>query len=267
MFSRLVKSKIIPLTITSIYGTCAVLAVANLAVNGSTFTGLDLGLTIAGVVPWVAAASHSLYRRIQARRKKVADDRREAAGEEPAPKEKEIVRISTHAAINSSLHMSAASFFIAGDAIYLSNIVPNPAGGPSTAILATRTAGSGLWLFSASIYLLTAVTHDRKKEDHPDEVASVLGVPAEVANLAGEALYLGAGILYAYAIYTSEVLNPIKATSNTLWLVANSMGTLMAVYDLANRPKPKKRALQMPGAHELAERSLATMVAGRPTGP
>lgn len=268
MLSRLIKSKALPLAISTIYGSCAVLAVVNLGINGSTYSALDLGLTIAGIVPWVGAATHSLCRRIYACRKKIladklaAEENKDAEAIEPRPP---MFRASTHAAVNASLHMTAASFFVSGDAIYLSGLVPNPVGGPSTAILAARTTGSGFWLFSASIYLLMAVVHDRQKENRPDDNIKLFGMPVEFSNLAGELLYLSAGGLFAFAIYASETLNPIRAASNTLWLTANSLGTLLAIYDIATRTTAEEHAQQPPGLVE--ERSLATLIGARPTGP
>ncbi len=237
MFSRVFKSKAYPLVTGCIYGGCCVLAVANLAVNGSTFSPLDLGLVVAGVVPWAVAATQSIYRKVQACRRAadVEEDIAELVDDQAVVNKKPLIRASTHAAINASLHLTSSTFFITGDAVYLAGAVPNPVGGPSTAILAARTTGSALWFLSAGVYLFMAVAHDRRKEDHPKEVIKPFGIPNEVYNLAGEGIYLGAGVLYAYAIYAYDPINPIKATANTMWLIANSMGTVAAIYELVTR--------------------------------
>jgi hypothetical protein len=241
------------------YGGCTVLAVTNLAVNGSTFTALDLGLVVAGLVPWAVAATQSIYRKVQACRQEMHadEDVSDLVAPQTVANNTQLLRGSTHAAINASLHMTAATFFTTGDALYLAGAVPNPAGGPSTSILAARTTGSVFWFLSAGVYLLMAVAHDRKKEDHPNEVIKPFGIANEVYNLTGESIYLGAGVLYAYAIYAYDPINPIKATANTLWLIANSMGTVAAIYELVTR---NSAALQEQPQHDFKAQPTVTVL-------
>ena len=60
---------------------------------------------------------------------------------------------------------------------------------------------------------------------------------SEAVNFSSEVLYLAAGCLYAYAIYTSAPINPLKATSNTLWLSAGMLGLLSALSELITKSK------------------------------
>lgn len=197
---------------TGLYGISAALAVTNLVLTGGELSTADLAISVWGIVPWGVAAAHSIYRKYQARRRDVNPT---------APPDNPCLRNSTHSTINSALHMTAASGFIASDLTHVKESSP---------AMTVRVIGSAIWLSCAGLYCWLSRSHERPQEDHPERVIKPYGIKSSTYQLVGELAYLTAGGLYQASWLLDPTHSTLKLIGNVCWLTAGLHDTLQASY-------------------------------------
>lgn len=229
MFSRLKKiasQKPRQLITSCMFGAYTALVVTNVIINRDALSALDLGLLVPAIATLGTAVTQSIIRSIH---NVLSRDDNEDENTETTL----CIRNSSHNIINSALHITSSSTFIAFDALLLAGITRIPAATPYSAAI-VRVTGSSLWCSAAWLNLFTAIARDCKNDNEPDVQHDPFGIQPASFNLTNEILYMMAAICYAYAIYAESPVNPFKAAPNSLWLLAGVIGTSAAIYDCVN---------------------------------
>ena len=207
----------------SLYFGSAVCAITNLALTGGGLTGVNLALSICGIVPWGLAAAQGLYNRYHARKKALSN---QVVPFEQADKEESAWQPSTHAFINSALHVTASTFYIASD-LY------NPTS--PVKMSAIRVTGSFFWDFAACTGVWSARKILHEQENHPGTTIKRCGLDAASVNLTCEINYIVSGLFYLTSNLAGPKLIPLKLAANICWILAGTHDVITAYQQLQKR--------------------------------
>lgn len=216
------------LIVSSLYCSSAILFISHLLISGrlpnrlsKIGTDIDLLYLLIGVGFWILASFHGFYCKYQARKKikKQITHRLAHAWHE-----------STHAFINASFYASSAIFFIVAD-LHTFTL---------TSAVVIRLCGSCLWLSSSLLNMKLAVVlrHQQIKPDN--KIIKLFGIDITIFYFLSELQYLLAGLLYAYTLWTVNIISLLMIASNNCWLLAGIHEVLRTYRQMQQRPSTFK---------------------------